>query len=145
MTAAFGLAGAIIGALASFGGAAYIEWRRDQRAARTAVRVLRVELNESIVQAKLIRELGIWLLPGRFPLADWEKQRHVAAAALSEPDWKLLSRAYDWVSTLNSSCELAANPDSPAADYKREDEIGVNVAISVMEEASERLDAIGSR
>lgn len=143
LPAAFGLGGAVVGAMASFGGAGYVERRRDRRAVRTATRVLGQELDDHIQSAQLILKMGAWV-PYDFVSPEWEVHRNIAASALEDADWELVSRAYGHVAGLRVDVKFAhdLDVDPDLRGYTEASVAEVRYRLAVLEEARSRLKAI---
>jgi hypothetical protein len=96
--ALFGLLGVIVGAVTAASATWVLERGTRRRRTRTAIRLVKFELLNARGSLRYARRTGRWWYGG--PLAtEWASHAEVLAAELQDPDWVLLERAYQWISS----------------------------------------------
>ena len=113
--AVFGLVGVVVGALLSGGTEWMLARRREQRAARTAARVVRDELYLVAVWLEDLRE-GAWTLPEgwRYSEQVWREQRAHLAAILPYDQYARAQQAHQATARFSAwAAQRASEPGAP--------------------------------
>src|SRR2546425_88006 len=93
-SAIFPLVGVLIGGLLAGG----VQWtmarRAERRAARTAAKLVRLELDDYEALERRWLQIGILRCDWWKPPESWNEQRSALAANLSDAEWNAVEKAY---------------------------------------------------